>query len=115
MKKVMRVLFKIQFVQAAMTVGSFSGALLRYILTGKRVQGGVYRFKDQAGRNYTISPPLTHAIPGLVLAITNRKRPVIWAFIGSFIASVVLGDQIEQRVANQIAAGIEQMVGNSSA
>ena len=110
----MRFLFKIQFVQAAMTVGSVLGALLRYILTGKRVQGGVYRFKDQAGRNYTISPPLTHALPGLFLAIANRKRPAVWAFIGSFAASVILGDQLEHLLANRIAAAIEQMAGKGS-
>lgn len=109
MPKFLKVLLAIQFVQAGMQLGSWMGAQLRYILTGDRSQGGQFSFRDEAGREYKTIPPVTHAFPGLVLALLNRKQPWMWAFIGSFIASLVLGDRLELQAILAITEKVRQI------
>lgn len=107
MKKFWRIVLMIQVTQAAIVVGSRMGALLRTLLTGQPTQGGVFKYEDEAGHKFTTTPPITHSLPGLALALLGRKRPWLWGFIGSFVAAALLGDALEKRVMVEIARRIE--------
>ena len=107
MQKVVRIMFIIQLTQAALVLGSRLGALLRTLLTGQPAQGGVFKYEDEAGHSFTTTPPITHSLPGLALALLGRKRPWLWGFIGSFAAAALLGDALEKRLLVGIAQRIE--------
>jgi hypothetical protein len=51
---------------------------------------------------------VTHSVPGLAFALLGRKQPWLWGFIGSFLASLALGDRLEKRAVLVITEKIRQ-------
>lgn len=104
MAKFFKTVAVIGLVQGAITLGSVLGAALRSLITGQPVQGGVFVYRDDSGREIKNAPPVTHSLAGLTLALVvgRKNRPWLWGFAGSFIAAAALGDELEQRLAQGI-------------
>lgn len=92
-------------VYACLVAGSFFGARLHARLTGRPTQGGFFQFTDETGLTYTSSPPLTHLLPGVFFAIL-AKPPWLLAFLGSALAALILGDEVEKRLLIQLGKRI---------
>lgn len=97
MKKLARVIAKIQAFYVGIFVGSWLGAQIRPLVGGPVSQGGMFRMEDGKGHNYQSVPVITHMLPGLVLAALAKPRWLM-AFLGSFTASLLLGDEYERRL-----------------
>jgi hypothetical protein len=92
-------------VYACLVAGSIFGARLRALLTGQPTQGGFFQFTDENGLTYTSSPPVTHLLPGVLFAIL-AKPPWLLAFLGSALAALILGDELEKRLLIQLGKRI---------
>lgn len=97
MKKLAQVIAKIQAFYIGIFVGSWLGAQIRPLVGAPVSQGGMFHMEDGKGHKYQSVPVITHMLPGLALAALAKPRWLM-AFIGSFTASLLLGDEYERRL-----------------
>lgn len=97
MKKIVQVLVKLQAVYYCIFVGSWLGARIRPLVGAPASQGGIFRMQDDQGHTYQSIPVITHMLGGLALAALAKPRWMM-AFLGSFTASLLLGDEYERRL-----------------
>ena len=45
----------------------------------------------------------------LLMALLGRKRPWLWGFAGSFLASLLLGDEFERRLLARISRKLDSL------
>jgi hypothetical protein len=97
MRKFNQIMFKIQAFLLAIFLGSWLGARIRPLVGAPPSQGGAFHMEDDQGHTYQSIPVITHMLPGLMLAALAKPRWLM-AFLGSFTASLLLGDEVERRL-----------------
>ena len=108
MKKLARAITKIQAFYIGIFVGSWLGAQIRPLVGAPVSQGGIFRMEDEKGHSYQSVPLITHMLPGLALAALAKPRWMM-AFLGSFTASLLLGDEYEQRLLLALGDKLENL------
>ena len=97
MKKFTRIIIEILAWYMGIFIGSWLGAQIRPLIGAPASQGGMFMMQDDKGHTYQSTPVITHMLPGLALSVLAKPRWLM-AFLGSFTASVLLGDQYERRM-----------------
>jgi quinol-cytochrome oxidoreductase complex cytochrome b subunit len=112
MKKLFRILNKVILFTLSVSAGSYLGAQARQQLTGQPSQGGIFRYTDEKGMNYTTVPMNTHMLPGFLLMAIGKPYWLM-GLLGSFIASVLIGDTYEKIFLEQIGQRLVEIQAQS--
>ena len=107
MKKLIRIINRIVIFNLSVILGSWLGAQARFQLTGELSQGGYFQYKDEHGTSYSNVPIATHLMPGFLLMIIGKPYWLM-GLLGSFIASVLVGDHYEKPFLEQLLARLRQ-------
>jgi len=94
------------YVIAAGLFGNWLGAKSRQLLTGEKTAGILIRHVDERQVKYTSLPVWTNFLPALLLSRVARPR-WLFAFMGGFGASLIMGDRIYRRLLERIGDVIE--------
>ena len=108
MKIFFRILNKVIVFNASVILGSWLGAQARLRLTGQASQGGYIKHTDAFGTTYTTIPMNTHMLPGFILMFIGKPYWLM-GLLGSFIASVLLGDTYEKIFLEKVGEKIRQV------
>lgn len=101
MKKLFAIMNRVIVFSLSVAAGSWLGAQARQQLTGQPSQGGYFTYTDEAGRTYTTLPMNTHMLPAFLLMAIGKPYWLM-GLLGSFIASVLVGDVYEKAFMEQI-------------
>lgn len=108
MKNVFKFLRNAVVFNLSVILGSWLGAQARLKLTGQPSQGGYIKHTDSFGTTYTTVPMNTHLLPGFVLMFIGKPFWLM-GLLGSFIASVLLGDTYEKFFLEKIGQRLRQV------
>lgn len=87
-------MFRIVSTSLAVIAGNWFGGLIRYILTGDKVQSIQFKYTTSKGRQMTNSPVATKFFPGLFFAFLGKPR-WFFALIGGTLAGSLVPDGLE--------------------
>ena len=87
-------MFRILSTPLAVIAGNWFGGLIRYILTGDKVQSIQFKYTTSKGRQMTNSPIATKFYPGLLFSFLGKPR-WFYAFIGGTLAGSLVPDALE--------------------
>jgi hypothetical protein len=101
MRTFFKIMNKVTIFTLSVFAGSWLGAQARLQLTGQPSQGGYFKYTDEAGLTYTTLPMNTHMLPGFLLMVIGKPYWLM-GLLGSFIASILLGDTYEKMFLERI-------------
>ena len=108
MKKIISGINKMILFTLSVFLGSWLGAQARQQLTGQPSQGGYFKYQDEAGLTYTTIPMNTHMLPGFILMLIGKPYWLM-GLLGSFIASILLGDAYEKEFLEKVGQRLQEI------
>jgi hypothetical protein len=98
---IIRVLYGIFSVTAAILAGNWAGSQLRSILTGLPVHSFQSVYKTSRGVTIRNIPVVTKFYPALLFVLIGKPR-CLFAFIGGFLTGSLFDDRFENAILEQI-------------
>ncbi len=105
LKRILRGIAIIITTSMAAFAGNYLGGVLRYLLTGSRVQSVQFKYETQSGKKIINTPVITKFYPALFFGLLGKP---VWLFV--FIGGIYTGALMPERFEKAFWDRFEQFI-----